>query len=197
MHPQKDSSNYGLPKAKKGVRHFLGLASYYSRFVPNFLDVTSPITYLTKKRGPDMVQWMKPGKWAFAQVKSMFKKAEINPPELSQACSPCSHLRDHESVTVWLPFVCIDAHLQQNAHILYRLKGLISISMLIIHTFWWKMWNTQILEFNFSFSFTKWMFIFHSKSIYSSDYIPSLNALRVTKINEARAGWQNNQMRKQ
>ncbi len=37
------------PKTKKEVRQFLGLAGYYRRFVPNFSDLTSPLTDLRKK----------------------------------------------------------------------------------------------------------------------------------------------------
>ncbi|KAI2647530.1 Transposon Ty3-I Gag-Pol polyprotein [Labeo rohita] len=36
------------PKAKKEVRQLLGLAGFYRRFVPNYLDLTSPLTDLTK-----------------------------------------------------------------------------------------------------------------------------------------------------
>ncbi len=44
-------------KTKKEVRQFLGLAGYYRRFIPNFADLTSPLTDLTKKEAPDPVQW--------------------------------------------------------------------------------------------------------------------------------------------
>ncbi len=44
------------PKTKKEVRQFLGLAGYYRRFIPNFSDLTSPLTDLTKKEAPDPVQ---------------------------------------------------------------------------------------------------------------------------------------------
>ncbi len=35
------------PKTKKEVRQFLGLAGYYRRFIPNYSDLTSLLTYLT------------------------------------------------------------------------------------------------------------------------------------------------------
>ncbi len=38
------------PKTKKEVRQFLGLAGYYRRFIPNYSDLTSPLTYLTSGR---------------------------------------------------------------------------------------------------------------------------------------------------
>ncbi|XP_069551592.1 uncharacterized protein [Brachyistius frenatus] len=45
------------PKTKKEVRRFLGLAGYYRRFIPNFADLTSPLTDLTRKVASDPVQW--------------------------------------------------------------------------------------------------------------------------------------------
>lgn len=49
---------------------FLGLAAYYCRFVPIFLDVISPLTELTKKGTSDPVQWMEPCQQAFTQLKA-------------------------------------------------------------------------------------------------------------------------------
>ncbi len=37
------------PKTKKEVRQFLGLAGYYRRFVPNYSDLTSPLTFTRVK----------------------------------------------------------------------------------------------------------------------------------------------------
>uniref|UniRef100_A0A8C2BR64 Gypsy retrotransposon integrase-like protein 1 n=1 Tax=Cyprinus carpio TaxID=7962 RepID=A0A8C2BR64_CYPCA len=58
------------PKTKKEVRQFLGLAGYYRRFIPNYSDLTSPLTDLTKKEVPDTVQWTEPCQQAFTQVKA-------------------------------------------------------------------------------------------------------------------------------
>ncbi len=58
------------PKTKKEVRQFLGLAGYYRRFIPNYSDLTSPLTDLTKKEVPDPVQWMERCQQAFTQVKA-------------------------------------------------------------------------------------------------------------------------------
>ncbi len=58
------------PKTKKEVRQFLGLAGYYRRFVPNYSDLTSPLTDLTKKQAPDPVQWTELCQQAFTQVKA-------------------------------------------------------------------------------------------------------------------------------
>ncbi len=40
------------PKTKKEVRQFLGMAGYYRRFIPDYSELTSPLTDLTKKGGP-------------------------------------------------------------------------------------------------------------------------------------------------
>ncbi len=58
------------PKTKKEVRQFLGLAGYYRRFVPNFSDLTSPLTDLTKKEAPDPVQWTELCQQALTKVKA-------------------------------------------------------------------------------------------------------------------------------
>ncbi|KAL1258022.1 hypothetical protein QQF64_011266 [Cirrhinus molitorella] len=56
------------PKTKKEVRQFLELAGYYRRFVPNYSDLTSPLTDLTKKEAPDSVQWTEQCQQAFTQT---------------------------------------------------------------------------------------------------------------------------------
>ncbi|XP_057201512.1 uncharacterized protein LOC130561305 [Triplophysa rosa] len=58
------------PKTKKEVRQFLGLAGYYRRFVPNYSELASPLTDLTKKEAPDPVQWTERCQQAFTQVKA-------------------------------------------------------------------------------------------------------------------------------
>ncbi len=58
------------PKTKKEVRQFLGLAGYYRRFIPNFSDLTSPLTDLTKKEVPDLVQWTELCQQAITKVKA-------------------------------------------------------------------------------------------------------------------------------
>ncbi len=58
------------PKTKKEVRQFLGLAGYYRRFIPDYSELTSPLTDLTKKEVPDTVQWTERCQQAFTQVKA-------------------------------------------------------------------------------------------------------------------------------
>ncbi len=41
--------DWPTPGTVKDVRAFLGLASYYRRYIPNFASVATPLTGLTKK----------------------------------------------------------------------------------------------------------------------------------------------------
>lgn len=45
----KPVKNWPEPQNVKDVQGFLGLAGYYRRFIPNFSEIASPMTQLTKK----------------------------------------------------------------------------------------------------------------------------------------------------
>ena len=45
----KAVQNFPKPRSVKDVRSFLGLASFYRRLVPHFVDIAKPLTQLTKK----------------------------------------------------------------------------------------------------------------------------------------------------
>jgi len=45
------------PKTKKDMRTFLGLTGYYRRFIPNYASIAAPLTDLTRKHQPNLVQW--------------------------------------------------------------------------------------------------------------------------------------------
>jgi len=57
------------PTTKKKVRAFLGMASYYRRFIPAFAELTSPLTDLTQQGASDPVQWIEHCQMAFERVK--------------------------------------------------------------------------------------------------------------------------------
>ncbi|CAM4626007.1 unnamed protein product [Lepidochelys kempii] len=59
-----------LPKSKKQVQSFLGLAGYYRRFVPHYSQIAAPLTDLTKKKQPNAVQWTGKCQKAFNQLKA-------------------------------------------------------------------------------------------------------------------------------
>ena len=64
-------------KKKKDVRSFLGLASYYRRFVPEFSTVASPLTDLTKNCNPDKVVWGTQEQQAFNNLKKCLTSQPI------------------------------------------------------------------------------------------------------------------------
>ena len=47
--------DFPMPKTKKGVRQFLGLAGYYRRFIPDFAEHSFYLTEATRKTAPDCV----------------------------------------------------------------------------------------------------------------------------------------------
>ncbi|CAM4574270.1 unnamed protein product [Lepidochelys olivacea] len=59
-----------VPKSKKQVQSFLGLAGYYRRFVPHYRQIAAPLTDLTKKKQPNAVQWTEKCQKAFNKLKA-------------------------------------------------------------------------------------------------------------------------------
>ncbi|CAM4523929.1 unnamed protein product [Lepidochelys kempii] len=59
-----------VPKSKKQVQSFLGLAGYYRRFVPHYSQIAAPLTDLTKKKQPNAVQWTGKCQKAFNKLKT-------------------------------------------------------------------------------------------------------------------------------
>ena len=59
--------SYPCPLDATGVRRFLGLASYYRRFVPNFSVIAAPLNALTKKNA--VFQWTSECDRAFEELK--------------------------------------------------------------------------------------------------------------------------------
>ena len=56
------------PQNKRQVRAFLGLVGYYRKFVPNFAERATPLTDLTKKGCPNVVQWSAAQEQAFKDL---------------------------------------------------------------------------------------------------------------------------------
>lgn len=82
LHPDPDKVssilNYPTPTGRKEVRRFLGTASWYRRFIPNFSSLASPLNKLTsqKKNAPPFL-WSSEANEAFEKLKSYLISAPI------------------------------------------------------------------------------------------------------------------------
>ena len=74
----KKIQNCPIPTTKKEVRSFIGLTSYYRKFVPNFSEVALPLTDLTRKGNPNKVNWGEAQDKAYRTLKDLLS----NPPIL-------------------------------------------------------------------------------------------------------------------
>ena len=63
----KSIRNMPLPKSAKEIKHFLGLAGYYHKFVPRLLDLLRPLTRLTQK--DILFKWTKECQAVFQMLK--------------------------------------------------------------------------------------------------------------------------------
>ena len=72
---QEAVANFPVPKDVKALRSFLGLASYYRKFVPYFARVAGPLHSLTKK--DTMFVWSAQFQQAFEQLKSLLTSAPV------------------------------------------------------------------------------------------------------------------------
>jgi hypothetical protein len=66
---------YPAPENKKQVKQFLGLASYYRKFIPHLSEIAYPINYLTKKDVP--FTWTNECQEAFEQIKQKLMSTPI------------------------------------------------------------------------------------------------------------------------
>ena len=66
---------YPVPNDVKSLRSFLGLASYYRRFVPGFAKVAGPLHALTKKDSPFI--WGPECQAAFAELKQLLTSSPV------------------------------------------------------------------------------------------------------------------------
>ena len=67
--------NFPTPTDPTSVRSFVGLASYYRRFVPNFAAIATPLHHLTKK--DVKFKWSNECEQAFCRLKSLLTEAPI------------------------------------------------------------------------------------------------------------------------
>lgn len=67
--------NYPIPKNVKGVRRFVGMVSWYRRFIPNFATRIAPIVKLTRKS--QQFLWTSECEAAFRDIKQCLVEAPI------------------------------------------------------------------------------------------------------------------------
>ena len=71
----KAVQNFPVPADLKSLRSFLGLASYYRRFIPQFSVVANPLFSLTRKNAP--FDWSVACQEAFDRLKQLLTQAPI------------------------------------------------------------------------------------------------------------------------
>ncbi|CAM5118574.1 unnamed protein product [Eretmochelys imbricata] len=85
-----------VPKSKKQVLSFLGLASYYRRFVPQYSQIAAPLTDLTKKKQPNAVQWTEESQKAFNQLKAtLMSDPVLGAPDFDKPCLVTTDVSQH------------------------------------------------------------------------------------------------------
>ena len=67
--------NYPAPKNLKQLRQFLGMASWYRKFLENFATIAEPLTSLTKKGV--RYTWSDTHQYAFEQIKALIASAPV------------------------------------------------------------------------------------------------------------------------
>lgn len=78
--------SYPHPVDATGVRRFLGFASYYRQFVPNFASIAAPLHALTKKN--TAFQWARECEEAFMELKKLLTTTPVLAyPKFGPGCS--------------------------------------------------------------------------------------------------------------
>ena len=95
--PQKLEAVKGFrrPETKSEVNSFIGLTSYYRKFVPDFATIATPLTNLLKKRQPERVLWTQECEQAFQNLKTkLIKPPILKVPEVNKQFSVHSDASD-------------------------------------------------------------------------------------------------------
>lgn len=76
--------NAAQPVTRKEVKSFLGLVSYYRRFVPNFSETATPLIEAAGSGGARKVEWSEECEQAFTRLKQAFCTAPVRRLPLAQ-----------------------------------------------------------------------------------------------------------------
>ena len=80
-------ANFPMPQTKKGLRSFLGVISYYRKFVSGIANFTAPLTPSTNKAAPARVQWTREMEVSFSELK--ISVSVLNVPSPDDSFVPC------------------------------------------------------------------------------------------------------------
>lgn len=70
--------NYPSPKTATEIKRFVGLCSWYRRFIPHFSSITAPITALLKgRRKSQRIQWSEAAEESFLRIKQALVSAPV------------------------------------------------------------------------------------------------------------------------
>jgi len=78
--------NFKRPETKTEVNSFIGLTSYYRKFVPDYATIATSLTNLLRKKQPEKVTWTSECEEAFQKLKTslmtppVLKVSEANKP---------------------------------------------------------------------------------------------------------------------
>ena len=79
MSPDKEKiaviKDWPIPKTVTEIRQFLGLASYYHRYIQQFADITTPLHYLTEKTATFV--WTEECQKGFQRLKDLLSQAPV------------------------------------------------------------------------------------------------------------------------
>ena len=73
----KKVTDFKIPTNKTTLRSFIGLCSFYSKFIQNFATLTAPLTDLLKKGTPEPIPWNSNCDHSFGQLKQCLCKDPI------------------------------------------------------------------------------------------------------------------------
>ncbi|GBL76369.1 Retrovirus-related Pol polyprotein from transposon 297 [Araneus ventricosus] len=74
-----------MPSTKKELRSFLGLASYYRYYIPNFPEIVLPLTDLTKRKVSNILPWSIEAEEAFVKIKDeLIRMPTLHTPNISR-----------------------------------------------------------------------------------------------------------------
>ena len=107
-----------IPTSVTEIRQFLGLASYYRRFIQNFAAIARPMVELTKKSVP--FQWTSQCDEAFEKLKSKL----ISPEIMAYPIDDCGYILDTDACDVSIGAVISQVQNNQERVIAYASRTL-------------------------------------------------------------------------